>query len=536
MEQDIVFGANIIENLTTGMYENCQIMYREYIQNSADAIDQAIDQGILEPKSAYINIWIDPDERKITIEDNGTGIQEGQFFRAMGHIADSQKKIGVDKGFRGIGRICGLAYCDTLTFQTKAAGENITSILTCDATKMREMIEQNQSKEKHFTALEIIKKTFHFSTLKSDEYSSDQHFFKVTLHGIRKDHEALLQSDKIREYLSFVCPVSYQPKFTFKQKLHDYAKQINQIIPEYKITLDGTPILKNYGTWILNKSNEKVDDIVDIQFKEIYNDQHELLAWLWYGVHSFKGALTKSTNPMWGLRYRAGNIQIGTEYTLRNLFSEGRGNSYYVGEIFAVHKSLIPNSRRDNFTENDYRTQLEEKLKEYFEHLLYTIYRTGSEVNSTLDKIDKARYDIKVINKQVNKGELDEDQATELIDEIKDDIKDQKDKLTKIKTKHEDKPEVLKIISHIEKTHKAKPRDVTKNGDGQTGKTVTKPKTKPVPDSGITVPQTQITIHDYSSIVDEICTFIKSLVAPETASYLEVKIKGKFNGPKSSVD
>lgn len=45
--ENYVFGANILENLTTGMYQDSKIIYREYIQNSCDQIDKAIKEGIL---------------------------------------------------------------------------------------------------------------------------------------------------------------------------------------------------------------------------------------------------------------------------------------------------------------------------------------------------------------------------------------------------------------------------------------------------------------------------------------------------------
>ena len=44
-----IIGKNVIENLTTAMYEDLRIIYREYIQNSADSIDKAIQQGLLGP-------------------------------------------------------------------------------------------------------------------------------------------------------------------------------------------------------------------------------------------------------------------------------------------------------------------------------------------------------------------------------------------------------------------------------------------------------------------------------------------------------
>lgn len=40
-------GKNILDNLTTGMYADSKVIYREYIQNACDQIDLAIKLGIL---------------------------------------------------------------------------------------------------------------------------------------------------------------------------------------------------------------------------------------------------------------------------------------------------------------------------------------------------------------------------------------------------------------------------------------------------------------------------------------------------------
>ena len=56
-------GKNIIENLTTAMYENSYTVYREYIQNSADSIDKAIDSGIITASEATIDIEIEYTKR-----------------------------------------------------------------------------------------------------------------------------------------------------------------------------------------------------------------------------------------------------------------------------------------------------------------------------------------------------------------------------------------------------------------------------------------------------------------------------------------
>ena len=69
---------------------------------------------------------------------------------------------------------------------------------------------------------------------------------------------------------------------------------------------------------------------------------------------------------MRGLRLRKENIQIGSEDALQKLFKEDRGHHYFVGEVFAVSKDLIPNSQRDYFNENVTRAEFEREMRQYF--------------------------------------------------------------------------------------------------------------------------------------------------------------------------
>lgn len=87
-------------------------------------------------------------------------------------------------------------------------------------------------------------------------------------------------------------------------------------------------------------------------------------------------------NQMRGLRLRKENIQIGGEDALQKLFKEDRGNSYFIGEVFAVNKDLIPNSQRDYFNENPARAYFERELRRYFNEELHKIYYNGSAINS----------------------------------------------------------------------------------------------------------------------------------------------------------
>lgn len=132
-------GKDVIESLTLGMYEDCRFIYREYIQNAADAVDKAIECNLLKKGEEAIHVRIDKDNRSISVQDNATGIPQEKVMAILRNIAHSTKKRGEDKGFRGIGRLGGLGYCSKLIFETSYYGESVKSIMTWDADLLKYM-------------------------------------------------------------------------------------------------------------------------------------------------------------------------------------------------------------------------------------------------------------------------------------------------------------------------------------------------------------------------------------------------------------
>ena len=383
---DYVFGANILENLTTGMYQDSRVIYREYIQNACDQIDVACKEGILSDKSeGRINIYIDAEKRTVTIEDNATGIAQDKFQETLANIADSDKRVGESKGFRGIGRLCGLAYCRELVFTSKYKGEKIISKMICDARKMRDLISQSTHGEK-ITASDVLRQIYEFTTEPCEDI--DGHWFRVELIGVNQENRDLLDLPKIKDYLSFIAPVPYMNKFCFREKIYEHATSLAQRIDEYRITLNGQDVLKNYGTHF--KTSKGEDEIFGVAFKDFLDANGQLIAWMWFGESKFKAIIEKDCQ-MRGIRLRKENIQIGTEDALQKLFREDRGNHYFIGEVFAVAKELIPNSQRDYFNENQARVEFEKMLKEYFSEVLHRAYYDASAINSAYKKIDVAK-------------------------------------------------------------------------------------------------------------------------------------------------
>lgn len=391
-----VFGKNILENLTTAMYSDRRVMYREYVQNSCDAIDAAIKSGILELADARIDIVIDQDNSNITIEDNGSGISTIDFMRVLSDIANSDKIRSEDKGFRGIGRLCGLAYCSKLQFISSAVGEDKANVMTWDAKKMRAMLNDNKKR----TADEVLAAILDVNEMDSEKES---HFFKVILTGISKDSQALLDTGAIRDYLSFEAPVPYDSAFMFYRQILDHADKLGVSIDEYPIYIDDEQIFKQYRTRIY-ASGKVHDEIKSIDFKDFYDENDNLIAWMWFGLSSFNGQI-KNENIQRGLRLRKENIQIGSARALRDqrLFPDNRANEYFIGEVFAIHPDLIPNARRDYFNENTVRTTFESKLKEFF-IVLWKLCNVASDERSDYRRIREYHTAVKVYQEKKQIG------------------------------------------------------------------------------------------------------------------------------------
>ena len=72
--QKPIVGKNLLRMVMLQLYNNPRCIYREYIQNSLDAIHDAVETGVLKNnRDGLVSITIN--NGNIIIEDNGTGIK-----------------------------------------------------------------------------------------------------------------------------------------------------------------------------------------------------------------------------------------------------------------------------------------------------------------------------------------------------------------------------------------------------------------------------------------------------------------------------
>ena len=85
-----VIGIDLLKMLMLQLYSNPRCIYREYIQNALDSINEAVHAGILaEEKDGRVSISITKND--IYIEDNGTGIRSDRAVKILTDIANSVK-------------------------------------------------------------------------------------------------------------------------------------------------------------------------------------------------------------------------------------------------------------------------------------------------------------------------------------------------------------------------------------------------------------------------------------------------------------
>lgn len=398
-------GKNVIENLTTAMYENAYTVYREYIQNAADSIDKAIMEGIVNKEDAFIDINIEYNKRRITINDNAKGIPSEKFVKVLTNIADSEKDRTREKGFRGIGRLAGVGYCDRLVFKSSSVGEAIESVIEWDGTKLRKILSDSS---KHPSASELVD-----DITKSYKNSAklEDHYFEVIMEGIIPESDELLDESAVIEYLEAVAPIPFSNVFIYKTKIYEFCKNKGLKIDEYTIQVGTKQLFKPYKTKIYDgKSGNKkpVDEIKDVEFREFFAEDGSRLAWMWFGISNFEQQI-KPINKMRGIRLRKENIQIGDENTLGvspKFFKEQRGNYYFVGEVYAVDSELIPNARRDYFKPNATTKEFEKAIHTVLYNELYKIYHYANQVKKAFQSQNDYEKKVAEYENKVNQAEF----------------------------------------------------------------------------------------------------------------------------------
>ncbi len=329
-------GAGIFRLITSGMYDNPLAVYREYIQNSADSLAQS------DGRRGSVVVTVNRGEASITILDDGPGLSPGEAEQALLPVAQSRKSLGRDRGFRGIGRLSGLAFADSVTFLTRSsAGGPVTRVVW-------DGLEINRRMRGAKPTWDALRACVTVDSPSGTERPG--HFFEAQIRGVgRHVAGAILNERLVRAYIGEVCPVPMRSGHPFAKEIDEvFAEHVSPLSLRVTIAGDPMPVTRPHGPAI-DFSEGKSDPfkaLEPVRIPSLNGGNAAAVGWVMHS--SYLGAIPKRLGIR-GIRARMGNIQIGDESIFDHLFPEERFNRWCVGEIHVLDSEMVPNARRDYF-------------------------------------------------------------------------------------------------------------------------------------------------------------------------------------------
>ena len=394
IDDEIIVGKDVLELITDAMYADPLSIYREYIQNAADAIDEGRAAGLYteENESPKVSIVLNREDRSVTITDNGVGVPNAEFVKRLSAIGGSKKRGASFRGLRGVGRLSGLGYCQEVIFRSRAVGDKKVFEIYWDGRQLKEVLRDVDFGGGLLGAIKAIAKT-----TKANAGDLPSHFFQVELRKVaRIKNDVLLNDEAVRDYVAQVAPVGFRPTFSFGSEIQDFLGEFGAGAPFDVELNDGHGVVYRPYQDELRITDKQSDSLRAPEFFKVPGLQDGTAAVGWILHHSYFGAWPRRSG-IGGIRVRVGNIQIGGSDFFAGHFVEPRFNQWCVGEVHVVSDKLTPNGRRDDF---EYSAHYENLLGHMAPRLneLMRICRERSELRQKLKAanqyVQKAKHSI----------------------------------------------------------------------------------------------------------------------------------------------
>lgn len=368
VDAEIVIGKDLLELLAGAMYADPLTIFREYVQNAADSVEERRAEGWRVSGQPDVVISLDVAERRILIRDYGVGVPKREFVRRLTSIGASPKRgLGV-RGFRGVGRLSGLGYCQELFFRGRAKGEDKVTELRWDVRKLRELLRDGSCAKDLSDVVRSVAETRQVVGADLPEA-----FFEVELRRVsRLRNDVLLDAEAVRSYLSQVAPVPFRADFSYGSEVREFLRVHGVQEPiDIRINGDAVPVYHRAQDEI--KFNDKCRDTVKtVRFFEFAGQDGDAAAFGWTLEHAYLGSIPRNLG-LGGIRLRAKDIQVGGEGILSSLFSEPRFAAWAIGDVHVCSPKIVPNARRDDFEASFEYSHLQDELALVARNLSHTI-------------------------------------------------------------------------------------------------------------------------------------------------------------------
>ena len=248
-------SKKLLDLMINSIYTNKEIFLRELISNSSDAIDKLYYRSLTDKKIKVdsdkfeIKISIDKENRTITIEDNGCGMNESELENNLGTIAKSgtqafkeenkDEKLDIIGQF-GVGFYSAFMVSDEIEVLSKQVDEDKAYLWTSSGAD-------------GYTIKEADK----------EEVGT-----KITLH-LKKDTEEENYSDYLNDYKiqSIIKKYSDYIRYPIKMNIeHSHLKEGSK--DEYETHIEEETINSMIPIW---KKNKK--EVSETEYDTFYNDK-----------------------------------------------------------------------------------------------------------------------------------------------------------------------------------------------------------------------------------------------------------------------
>ncbi len=382
----------IIEVLTGGLYHDKFHVIREYIQNGFDAINAYIKQNIHTDEK--LGICVSYNKPSILIYDQGVGMNRDKInqYRKIGY---SEKKIGDNVGFRGIGKLSGISVAEKLIVTSKQKGLKERYKIVFDAHSMLNEIIELKNEGKNKSLNELIKQ---YTEIKTEiDEDIDSHFTLVELYNVKEDSEILFDQEKLYQYISMNCPVKFDPNF---QHANDIENEIKTHVNDYSvvnINLNGLEVYKPYI------GQCKAPGYVPVWGDN--DDEENPIAFCWYCENQDKGQFSDKDSS--GLIYKFKNFAVGDRFLPRATMWKATPERafYFFGEIYITMQGIYPSSERSNFEHNQARDDLYNKCQIIMRELNKKAGQSSNQ-HSALSKLEDAGEKITEISKNIDEQKI----------------------------------------------------------------------------------------------------------------------------------
>jgi molecular chaperone HtpG len=391
------------------MYGERRNAIREYVQNSFDGVQAAVTDKVLRPGKGKITLTIDGASKNLIISDNGIGLPHRVAVNTLTAVGASRKERGLQAGFRGIGRLAGIAFSNRLQFRTKAAGDAVETIVIFDCVELRKGMLSSGLKP----AAELIRNCVTWRQ-ESVERTSD-HYFEVTLQELANAPAEASDPVQLEDFLAQVAPVDFHPDFAkFKSKILGDASALQ--IP---VAQDGEPdggtesILEripfDHVAIVILGSDQKAERQIYKPYrpKMAAGDKesvslsqvtiHSAASGAWWGwIGHKKNPGDYEQDSVAGIRFRLKNIQIDGNDLIREVpvtneiqSTFGRWSNWFIGEIYVDPRQVVPNARRDNFEEEERWLEIRQEITPICEKLTKEARDVSKEHQVSLEVLER---------------------------------------------------------------------------------------------------------------------------------------------------